>query len=245
MILWANLHIYFIFGLFVIGAFLVESLIRRETEKVKTLVIILILSTITACITPFGVKGLLYPFLIFQNYGYLIAENQSIAFLENINFFKPTALWWKITAIIGGLSSLFVLIKRPRNFPIALGIIALAFGILSFSSIRNFSLFGLVMLPFLAYLIPLFFKTLPEKISDLMMAGSITISLILLVVIPIRFSYRMPTNDSWGIGLLPEVNASAEFVKEYKIEGPFFNNYDIGGYLIFHNFPKEKVFVDN
>ena len=29
------------------------------------------------------------------------------------------------------------------------------------------------------------------------------------------------------------------------MQGPIFNNYDIGGYLIFHLFPQEKVFVDN
>ena len=27
--------------------------------------------------------------------------------------------------------------------------------------------------------------------------------------------------------------------------GPIFNDYDIGGYLLFHLFPKEKVFIDN
>ncbi|MFN3966251.1 MAG: hypothetical protein ACK4JE_00935, partial [Endomicrobiia bacterium] len=41
------------------------------------------------------------------------------------------------------------------------------------------------------------------------------------------------------------VNESAEFFNEKNLKGPIFNNYDIGGYLIFHLFPKEKVFVDN
>jgi hypothetical protein len=43
---------------------------------------------------------------------------------------------------------------------------------------------------------------------------------------------------------LPGVNASAEFFKEQNIKGPIFNDYDIGGYLIFNLYP-EKVFVDN
>jgi hypothetical protein len=37
----------------------------------------------------------------------------------------------------------------------------------------------------------------------------------------------------------------ANFIKENQISGPIFNNYDIGSYLIFYLFPKEKVFVDN
>jgi len=35
------------------------------------------------------------------------------------------------------------------------------------------------------------------------------------------------------------------FFKENNLQGPIFNNYDIGGYLIFNLFPQEKVFVDN
>ena len=38
----------------------------------------------------------------------------------------------------------------------------------------------------------------------------------------------------WGVGLLPGVNASAEFFKTQDIKGPVFNDYDIGGYLIYH-----------
>ena len=44
---------------------------------------------------------------------------------------------------------------------------------------------------------------------------------------------------------LPEINASADFFKTENIKGSIFNNYDIGGYLIFNLFPNQKLFVDN
>ena len=47
------------------------------------------------------------------------------------------------------------------------------------------------------------------------------------------------------IGLMPKVNASAEFFKTNGLKGPIFSDYDIGGYLIYHLDSKEKVFVDN
>ena len=47
------------------------------------------------------------------------------------------------------------------------------------------------------------------------------------------------------LGLMPKVNASAEFFKQTSLKGPIFSNYDIGGYLIYHFGPQEKVFVDN
>jgi len=52
-------------------------------------------------------------------------------------------------------------------------------------------------------------------------------------------------SNNFGFGLKKDVNLSAEFFKKEKIQAPIFNNYDIGGYLIYHLFPEEKVFVDN
>jgi len=49
----------------------------------------------------------------------------------------------------------------------------------------------------------------------------------------------------WGVGLSSSVNNAAEFFKENNLKGPIFNDYDIGGYIIYHLFPKEKVFVDD
>jgi hypothetical protein len=49
---------------------------------------------------------------------------------------------------------------------------------------------------------------------------------------------------SWA-GLPPGVNRSAEFFRMAGLVGPVFNNYDLGAYLIFHLFPRERVFVDN
>jgi hypothetical protein len=132
MLLWVNLHIGFVFGFLVLGAFWVEEVVRvlssrlrrsaadderrdpltvdyrsqsenqnlrdssaRENSRIiplarndrfKQLTIIGILCIIAAHINPNFLKGFLYPLNIFKNYGYLIVENQSIKFLENINF---------------------------------------------------------------------------------------------------------------------------------------------------------------
>ena len=251
-LLWANIHIYFVFGLFVIGAFILEKIIHKDWQNTKFLFAILGSSVVASCVTPFGPKALFYPFAIFQNYGYKLVENQSISFLENINFFSPTFIWWKIIAVLAILLTILALWKSVKSrafdtFPIAPGIIALTFGILSYTGIRNFTIFGLVLLPYLAYLLGSLLGSYSEKAfrSDMVTAGSVVISLVLLTIIPIRFSQNMPWSPSWGLGLLPNVNTSAEFVETNNIKGPIFSNYDIGGYLIYHKFPKEKVFVDN
>jgi len=248
-ILWVNTHIYAIFSPLIIGTFLCEALIRRDREKVKIFAVLCGLGSVALLVSPYGLEGALYPFKIFQNYGYLIAENQSIEFLQNLNFSNPNFLWWKITASLGVVVSMFALKKDRRQFPIALGLIFLAFAGLSFFGIRNLSLFGLVSLPFLGALFGIFFKKINTKESkEVAWAWSLVISLILVICISVRFNSRLPGTGRWGLGLLPGNTASVDFVKQNNIHGPFFGNYDIGGMLIYSLFTpehKEKVFVDN
>ncbi|MFY9463296.1 MAG: hypothetical protein WAP52_03885, partial [Candidatus Sungiibacteriota bacterium] len=57
-------------------------------------------------------------------------------------------------------------------------------------------------------------------------------------------------DGGWGIGLRhgaggQSVSSAADFFRREGIKGPIFNNYDIGGYLIYYLFPGERVFVDN
>lgn len=58
-------------------------------------------------------------------------------------------------------------------------------------------------------------------------------------------NYYSPYRQVLGLGLMDGCSKSAEFILKNNIEGPYFNNYDIGGYFIFYLFPKYKPFVDN
>ncbi|MFH1671540.1 MAG: hypothetical protein ABH889_02075 [Candidatus Portnoybacteria bacterium] len=59
-------------------------------------------------------------------------------------------------------------------------------------------------------------------------------------------SNKLPLKEGqFGFGLYQGNNQSAEFFKGLDLEGPVFNNYDIGGYLIYHLYPQEEVFTDN
>jgi hypothetical protein len=68
----------------------------------------------------------------------------------------------------------------------------------------------------------------------------------LIVYIILLFNLtNVKLSDYKNIGLNPAINRSADFFRTVNIHGPIFNNYDIGGYLIFHLFPERRVFVDN
>ena len=106
--------------------------------------------------------------------------------------------------------------------------------------------FSLFFLPLLAYNLFLIKEILKSKLNE--ESGNLTWALVISVVIlstVSQFSGKLAWNRDFGLGTKEGVMAPIEFIKSNEIQGPFFNNYDIGGLMIFGLFPEEKVFVDN
>lgn len=244
-VVWVNLHIFSIFGPCIIGTFLVESIIRADMGKTKRLCVLLGATAAATLVNPFGITLPLYPFRIFQNYGYTVAENLSIPFLEHARYIDPVFLWYKVALGFAVLSGANLVSRKRKAAPIALIIIACAFGGLGYFSVRYMPLFAMAAIPLgcigYAHLIGSR-SSLPGRASN---ALACVISVVLVAGGLVRFGGKLPNHPNWGIGLLPGNAASAEFVLANDLRGPIFNNFDIGGYLTFHFFPDEKVFVDN
>lgn len=47
-----------------------------------------------------------------------------------------------------------------------------------------------------------------------------------------------------GLGVSAHARDACDFIDRENLSGKFFNNYDIGAYLIFRGFPRRKVFID-
>lgn len=248
-VFWINIHIYAVFGALIVGAFLCEALVRRDTVKTYAYIKVLALCSVALLISPYSLEGALYPFKIFTNYGYLVAENQSIPFLQRINFKNPNFLWWKLSAVLALFGGAFTLLYHKHKFPIALSLITIAFAGLSFFGIRHLTLFGFILLPFFLNISELFFeKNTSEDGKHTAWATSIIISLGIIVFAGIHFSGRLPGSPAWGLGLFPRNIDSVAFITQANVQGPFFSNYDIGSLFIFALFTperQEKVFVDN
>ncbi|MDP3792504.1 MAG: tetratricopeptide repeat protein, partial [bacterium] len=75
----------------------------------------------------------------------------------------------------------------------------------------------------------------------------VAVLLILMTFFVVNNSFYKWTNSSkaFGFSVPSGLSRAVDFVKDNKIEGPMFNNFDIGGYLIWKLYPQEKVFVDN
>ncbi len=244
-IFWINAHIYFLLGPLFIIAFLLEVIFsetKNKKNQFKYLTIVLALTMVAMFFNPSGIKGVLYPIRIFNNYGYRLVENQSPWFLEKLGFIKnPNFLFYKIIASVLLLSFILVFIKKRRKFSISEFCLATGFIIMAGMAIRNFTILGFFALPILARNINSLSYDKKIQIWD-----ALAISPIILFLGFFVYYQHLPAQSyGWGLGLADGINQGAEFFKKENIQGPIFNNYDIGGYLIYHLYPQYQVFVDN
>ncbi len=240
-IIWVNSHILFIAGPIIVGTFLLDNLINKKKDSSK-LVFLLFLLCALSLLNPFGVTGLLAPFNIFKEYGYAIAENQSAIFMLKRfpnDFLYP---FFIIVFLIGAFSFYHLVSKREIRSYIKEIIFFSGWGFLSWMFIRGFPIFAF----FAIGIISRNFSILrPLKGKLFKSFVYITISIIFIIFICIQNHRFNPFRGNIGFGTIKQLDASIDFFKKNNLKGPIFNNYDIGGFLIYSLFPQEKVFVDN
>lgn len=263
-LVWVNLHISFCFGWILIFLFFLDRLWeRRKTvyllarEKKRdgylTRVIILgILLGLVAVINPNTWRGAIYPLLIFGNYGYTIAENQTPFFLEKL-MFDPSIVFFKV-AMAALIASCLINWRKIRVFYLLGLIVFLGF---AWSAIRNFPIFALFLPLVLVENLSLareYFSRFLIKwenfwLRKLLRALTILIIFVILTasiysVVSNRYYLEMTKSERFGLSVPSEAEAAVDFLKQNKISGKMFNNFDIGSYLIWRLYPEQKVFAD-
>lgn len=253
-VLWTNMHLFFIFGPLVIGYFWLRS-IRRGRGQSRWLFVTLMLATASTVLNPAGLRGALQPLHIFDAYGYQVAENQTIPFMIK-RIGRP--LFWYAGGILC-LSMVATLVtaalrwraraKRVDTAPLVDVVLLTSFAVGAWQVNRLLSFFGLMAIPVLAALLAPIASKLRARGQQLfaspVLSSLISLSLFAALIAALASGLFTPPFERLGLGLLPGVNDSAAFFKAHHLTGPIFNNYDIGGYLIYHLFPQERVFADN
>lgn len=254
-LLWVNMHIYFPIGIAVLFLFLIDAIAPAlqnfyqdfdshqipkpvHKDKILTLLLILIASTLLTLINPNGLKGALYPFEVFQNYGYSIQENQNIFFLWNYSH-NPAILFFAVSII---LLFLILVIARKKTCP-ADWFTFIFFSILTMTAIRNFPLFVFAS-----------FIPLTKSLSNIKFSLPKNIKIAFLIFLLALFIFeaqQILTKNGFGLGQATGSKAGVDFFLENNLKGPIFNNFDIGSYLIYRLYPKdlpagrqEKVYID-
>lgn len=268
-LLWVNLHIYFFLGLILVGFKLASKFLPafiKKTGGFRARIIsawkgskvwgLNFLALVIVCLfNPNIIGGLLYPFNIFKNYGYVIAENKSIFFLENLMInFNYSLFKLLLFVLILSWAAYFVFRKKVKWFELG---VSLLFMVMALLFSRNLAIFGLVawvlistnlspIIKYLKHTTPWFRTRSLGYNKELVSVGLILLIIIsgTYLLIDARSSNRTIKN-SLGWSLNSGNNDSIKFFKDNNLSGPIFNNYDIGSALIFGLYPQEKVFVDN
>jgi len=136
---WVNMHIYFPIGIFLVQFFFLDYLFLKQfkvSKQTLTIFSVLILTAIATLINPNGINGALYPFLIFQNYGYSVNENQSIFHIWSFRHFDSLIFIYMAVLILS--ISTFLSSKRMLIVDWLISIFFTAFAV---AYIRNIPLF--------------------------------------------------------------------------------------------------------
>ncbi|MBN1365850.1 MAG: hypothetical protein JW976_13660 [Syntrophaceae bacterium] len=263
-IFWVNLHGGFIVGLVFLAMAFVGELLNRiffyresfTTEELVHLGIAFILSGVAALLNPYGMDYLMYIYkgIIPGNIPMveLSPKVDISAYLSlwpylkvtDISFFGGGITAWIMTLMIISvlILSIYEFIKR-KSCDVALVIISVALYWKGMETNRA-AYFFLVF-----FFFGFFFLLINRLKLDKIFSKATIFSLLLFLFFFISIFYIHViyyANNKWfGIGVdsLAPVE-EVKFLKKYKLDGPIFNDYLIGGYLVWDLYPDYKVFID-
>lgn len=251
--LWANLHGGFILGLVLIflsgvGVVLdyfggLESETTALIPRVRLLCFVLIGCLLAGLLTPHGIRLYSYPIETIASY----AQQTYIAEWSSPNFQKSTFLPLALL-IIATFSALALSPRRVRPSELLL-LSAMCYAALK--SGRHIPFLSLVAIPLLAEHASLWLKTfrwgrsfdLPEQPSlGAQMIPNILLLLlpaVLAIIITFQVVSNLPSTETMDVPV-----AAVNFIQSHRIEGPIFNTYSWGGYLIWRLYPEYRVYID-
>jgi len=211
--------------------------------RLKTLVGVGLVSIAAIVVNPFGVDMLAYPFRtvsigVLQDY---IQEWQS----PNFHQLEVQPFLWLLLLVLAAMA-----ISPKRPTPIELIHIGV-FAYLGFLAARNIALFALVAAPVLSRHLDAFLvRWLPRRRGGQELSPRLTrpLNVILLVLIALAALIKgaLPLSNPFNEETIAE-NMPARAVEYLRInqpEGPLFNSYNWGGYVLWSLYPEYLSFVD-
>lgn len=245
-LLWVNLHIFFFLGIGLVGVFLMDALLlKRDAQKWKETAILLCAMVAVSLVNPHFHNGLLAPLTIFDEYGYMIVENQTVFFLQE-RFGNPQFIHLEILTVFALGAVVWTLVRGLWRDMIPELLLSIGFLVLSFLAVRGIPLFAM-------FSIPLFARVLFALTEDLHFQTRATVNrlipvagiMLCAIFTPFTDTYASANKGYNALGIFQGVETSGRFLQKSGISGRIFNNYDIGSYLVYFLKDSGQVFVDN
>lgn len=233
-LIWTNTHGSFILGPVIISIYLLSEVLSGKKREIKFLTSILLFSSITTLINPYGLK------LVIFSLGF-----EEKAVLAAITEWAPTQLKDLYGAfgllLVTGIASF---IFKYRRLDVTDLLLFGLFVYLSVKAIRFTALFSVATAPIVAGNLQQLssIATLTSTSSRKWIMG---IFLLLLVILLSIHEIKRNPILVFGLGQGEGFPRKAiKFIKQHPIKGNIYNSYVFGGYLIWGLYPEGKVFVD-
>ena len=242
-LLWVNLHAGFALGIALSALFLagewIEGVLgwsRQNSPQMRLAALILVLDLLIVPLNPNGLRMFSYPIETFRS----AAMQNYIAEWASPNFHH--AEYWPFLLIV--LTVFAVLSwhhRSPRPRDLLLLIVSLYAGL---GSIRMMPLFVLIAVPFVA-------KHFARPVSSSRPQPSRVVARsVLNGVIVVSMAVFAGIHSAHVIQRQPQVEmqhfpaGAVAYLQAHPVNGPLFNHYDWGGYLIWKLYPSTRVFID-
>ena len=238
------MHIYFPIGILITLLFVIDNLVTHRKNllnpQTKTLIAVLFLMGLTTLLNPHGISGATYPLRVFQNYGYTIEENQNPFFLLSLGFTKPSLLYVELAVGI----VLIAFLARFKKTRLIDWLLFITFTAIAFNAVRNFPLFVFAtFIPAVRSLSELLLTSL-KNFSPQKRLIIIRLAYFLVLIFIVWQGRSVIALHGLGIGFAESAKSALTFFEKEKLHGPIFNNFDIGSYIEYRLYPREKVFID-
>jgi len=234
IVLWANLHGSFMFGIGLAALFAAEAVLlapdwRGRVRATRDWGCFCALALGAALITPYGLHGLLFPFhMINMTALTYIGEWQGVNFSQS----------WSMIFLIWLLTILFAALSLGWRLPPTRIVMLLLLLTMALKHLRYMELLGVVSSLLLAPALALQFdrRVVAVTKTDRLMAelarpanwrGAVISGAILVVItVALRGGNPQPVDATFPAAAIAKVKAN-------HVEGPVFNSYRFGGCLIF------------
>ena len=261
--LWVNLHGAFILGFCLLASFSIGELLNRmffpresfTNNELVHLWMASFLSFLATFLNPYGINYLLgicnaalsetytVTSKYIQAYVSLWPHFKDIQDINSIPFFKMGQIVLIMAAMLLSVLSLFLYdLMKNKYCDFSFLVLTIATFVGSMEAVRAIYMFPLV------FFFSFFYLLQRLKLTNISARATI-LSLLVFILLFFNISYftfRYGADNKWfGAGLESFAPArEVAFLKKYRLEGPIFNDYLIGGYLLWALYPDYKVFID-
>jgi hypothetical protein len=243
MLLWANLHLGFVFGLMLVGCWLaslaLDAVCGRDVGW-RTPLAVAAACVAAACVNPSGPAILWYPAR------YLLDGSVTNSMVAEWQRPDPLALGHAPIFACAALVALGVALpSRPRPFLCLAGLVSVA---LSMLAVRNAPFVALMLFPVAGRALAARWPRLHRGADGAVRVPALaTAALAIGVAMGMAAMSMRATGAPLALGAPPDDGypaGAAAYVQAHHAGQRLFNDYNYGGFLIGRLFPRTPVFVD-